>query len=94
MILIEAANNFGDNSQEGASAGPMALAVIALLGVITVLLWRNMNARIKRLPASFPDQRPAAQKAQAQPEAQRAEKAGTTATDASETPPSTDSGKS
>jgi hypothetical protein len=57
MILIEAANNFGDNAQEGASAGPMALAVIALIAVVTVLLWRNMTARIKRLPASFPDHR-------------------------------------
>jgi hypothetical protein len=56
MTIIDAVNNFGDNSQEGASAGPMALAVIALLAVVTVLLWRNMTARIKRLPASFPDQ--------------------------------------
>ena len=56
MTIIDAVNNFGDNSQEGASAGPMALAVIALLAVVTILLWRNMTARIKRLPASFPDQ--------------------------------------
>jgi cytoskeletal protein RodZ len=55
MTLIDAANNFGDTSQEGASAGPMALAVVALLAVATILLWRNMTARIKRLPASFPD---------------------------------------
>lgn len=56
MTIIDAVNNFGDNSQEGASAGPMALAVIAILAVATVLLWRNMTARIKRLPAAFPDQ--------------------------------------
>ena len=56
MTIIDAVNNFGDNSQEGASAGPMALAVIAILAVATVLLWRNMTARIKRLPTSFPDQ--------------------------------------
>ena len=56
MTIIDAVNNFGDNSQEGASAGPMALAVIAILAVATILLWRNMTARIKRLPASFPDQ--------------------------------------
>jgi hypothetical protein len=54
-MIIEAVNNFGD-TREGASAGPMALAVVALLAIATVLLWRNMTARIKRLPASFPDQ--------------------------------------
>ena len=50
--VIEAANNFGD-TREGAGAGPMALAVVALLAIATILLWRNMTARIKRLPASF-----------------------------------------
>ena len=58
MTLIEAANNFGD-TREGAGAGPLALAVVALLAVATILLWRNMTARIKRLPASFGDQAPA-----------------------------------
>lgn len=53
-MMIEAVNNFGD-TREGASAGPMALAVIALLAIATILLWRNMTNRIKRLPASFPD---------------------------------------
>ncbi|SHN34755.1 hypothetical protein [Cryptosporangium aurantiacum] len=52
--VIEAANNFGD-TREGAGAGPMALAVVALLAIATILLWRNMTARIKRLPTSFPD---------------------------------------
>lgn len=52
--VIEAANNFGD-TREGAGAGPLALAVVALLAIATILLWRNMTARIKRLPASFPD---------------------------------------
>jgi len=50
--VIEAANNFGD-TREGAGAGPMALAVVALLAIATILLWRNMTARIKRLPTSF-----------------------------------------
>ncbi|GAA0267020.1 hypothetical protein [Cryptosporangium japonicum] len=51
--VVEAANNFGD-TREGAGAGPLALAVVALLAIATILLWRNMTARIKRLPASFP----------------------------------------
>ncbi|TQS46531.1 hypothetical protein [Cryptosporangium phraense] len=55
MTVIEAVNNFGD-TREGASAGPLALAVIAVLAIVTVLLWRNMTARIKRLPAEFPAQ--------------------------------------
>ena len=55
--VVEAANNFGD-TREGAGAGPLALAVVALLAIATILLWRNMTARIKRLPASFPAQAP------------------------------------
>lgn len=35
------------------SAGPLGLLVVLLIGVATVLLIRNMNARLKRLPASF-----------------------------------------
>lgn len=54
-VIIEAANNFGD-TREGAGAGPLALAVVALLAIATVLLWRNMTARIKRLPAEFPSE--------------------------------------
>jgi hypothetical protein len=51
--FIEAANNFGD-TREGSAAGPLALAVVSLLGIATFLLWRNMTKRIKRLPAAFP----------------------------------------
>lgn len=36
-------------------AGPLALLLVLLLAVATVLLVRNMAARIKRLPPSFPD---------------------------------------
>ena len=35
------------------SAGPLGLLVVLLLFVATVLLIRNMNARLKRLPTSF-----------------------------------------
>lgn len=38
-----------------ATAGPLALLVIILLAVATVLLIRSMNARLRRLPPSFPE---------------------------------------
>ena len=40
------------------SAGPLALLVIVLLGVATVLLIRNMNGHLRRLPRDF-EERPA-----------------------------------
>ena len=51
-----ATNNFGD-TREGGLAGPMGLFIIILLSVATVLLIRNMNARLRRLPDRFPEQR-------------------------------------
>ena len=36
--------------------GPVPLLIVVLLGIATVLLIRNMNGRIKRLPREFPDQ--------------------------------------
>jgi hypothetical protein len=50
-----AVNNFGDTRSDGL-AGPMALLIILLLAVATVLLIRNMNARLRRLPERFPGQ--------------------------------------
>jgi hypothetical protein len=47
-----AVNNFGDN-ESGGLAGPMGLLVIVLLCIATVLLIRNMNKRLRRLPDSF-----------------------------------------
>jgi hypothetical protein len=35
------------------SAGYLGLLIVLLIGVATVLLIRNMNARLKRLPKSF-----------------------------------------
>lgn len=52
MLLAE--NNFGD-TRSGGLAGPMGLFIIILLAVATVLLVRNMNMRIRRLPDRFPD---------------------------------------
>ncbi len=51
-----AVNNFGD-TRSGGLAGPMGLFVIVLLCIATVLLIRNMNKRLRRLPDSFPDEK-------------------------------------
>jgi hypothetical protein len=53
-LALLAENNFGD-TRSGGLAGPMGLFIIVLLGVATVLLIRNMNTRIRRLPDRFPD---------------------------------------
>jgi F0F1-type ATP synthase assembly protein I len=39
---------------ERITAGPLGLLVVLLMGLATVLLIRNMNARLKRLPEQFP----------------------------------------
>jgi hypothetical protein len=56
---VLAANNFGD-TRSGSLAGPLGLLILVLLAVGTVLLIRNMNARLRRLPTSFPDPPPPA----------------------------------
>ncbi|MEJ3741931.1 hypothetical protein WEI85_01335 [Actinomycetes bacterium KLBMP 9797] len=53
QVLAE--NNFGD-TRSGGLAGPMGLFIIVLLAIATVLLIRNMNARLRRLPSSFAPQ--------------------------------------
>ncbi|MDT7551016.1 MAG: hypothetical protein QOE84_3410 [Actinomycetota bacterium] len=37
------------------TAGPLGLLIVLLLGVAVVLLVRNMNGRLRRLPPSFDD---------------------------------------
>lgn len=54
-ITLLAENNFGD-TRSGGLAGPMGLLIILLLAVATVLLVRNMNSRLRRLPERFPEQ--------------------------------------
>ena len=49
-----AVNNFGD-TRAGGLAGPMGLFIIVLMSIAVVLLIRNMNKRLRRLPDSFPD---------------------------------------
>jgi hypothetical protein len=53
-VDILSVNNFGD-TRSGGLAGPMGLFVIVLMSIATVLLIRNMNKRLRRLPDSFPD---------------------------------------
>ena len=52
---VLAQNNFGD-TRTGGLAGPMGLFLILLLATATILLIRNMNARLRRLPDRFPQQ--------------------------------------
>ncbi|MGW4497154.1 hypothetical protein ACWENR_00830 [Micromonospora sp. NPDC004336] len=52
---VLAQNNFGD-TRTGGLAGPMGLFLILVLATATVLLIRNMNARLRRLPDRFPPQ--------------------------------------
>lgn len=54
MNLVVAVNNFGD-TRSGGLAGPMGLFIIVLMSIAVVLLIRNMNKRVRRLPDSFPD---------------------------------------
>ena len=51
---VLAVNNFGD-TRSGGLAGPMGLFLILILVIATVLLIRNMNSRLRRLPDKFPD---------------------------------------
>ena len=37
------------------SAGPLGLLVVLLMVIATVLLIRNMNGRLRRLPREFPE---------------------------------------
>jgi hypothetical protein len=53
QVLAE--NNFGD-TRTGGLAGPMGLFLILLLATATILLIRNMNSRLRRLPDRFPAQ--------------------------------------
>ncbi len=51
-LLVLAENNFGD-TRSGGLAGPMGLFVLLLLLIGTMLLIRNMNMRLRRLPDKF-----------------------------------------
>jgi hypothetical protein len=67
--LLTEDNNFGD-TRSGGLAGPTGLVIILLLVVATILLIRNMNARLRRLPERFvqpPD--PRSRKPEAEAEA-------------------------
>ena len=53
VMLADEPNNFGD-TRSGGLAGPLGLFIILLLAIATVLLIRNMNSRLRRLPDHFP----------------------------------------
>jgi hypothetical protein len=53
MNTVIAQSGFGDNVPNGV-AGPLGLFITVLLVIATVLLIRNMNSRLRRLPESFP----------------------------------------
>jgi hypothetical protein len=53
LLDVLADNNFGDTRSGDGLAGPMGLLVILVLVAATVLLIRNMNKRLRRLPQSF-----------------------------------------
>jgi hypothetical protein len=55
ITQVVADGGFGDNVPDGL-IGPLGLLIILLLGVATVLLIRNMNSRLRRLPERFPHQ--------------------------------------
>jgi len=40
------------------TAGPLGLLIVLLIGVALVLLIRNMNGRLRRLPRSFEEPAP------------------------------------
>jgi hypothetical protein len=61
--FVVAVNNFGD-TRAGGLAGPMGLFIIVLMCVATVLLIRNMNKRLRRLPDSFQDSETARRQAE------------------------------
>jgi hypothetical protein len=53
VLAADPVNNFGD-TRGGALAGPLGLFLILVLLVATVLLIRNMNSRLRKLPREFP----------------------------------------
>lgn len=58
MELTELAQNYFGDTRSGTLAGPIGGLVIGLLALVTILLIRNMNARLRRLPERFPSEAP------------------------------------
>ncbi len=69
LIALPAQNNFGDTVPDGV-AGPLGLFITLLLVIATVLLIRNMNKHLRRLPERFPSA--GSQEATAAPDEQAA----------------------
>ena len=55
LFALPAQNDFGDDVPNGV-AGPLGLFITVVLVVATVLLIRDMNKRLRRLPLRFDGQ--------------------------------------
>lgn len=55
MELADLAQNYFGDTRSGTLAGPVGGLIVGLLALFTVLLIRNMNARLRRLPERFPE---------------------------------------
>ena len=55
MELTDLAQNYFGDTRSGSVVAPIGTLIILTLAVVTVLLIRNMNARLRRLPERFPD---------------------------------------
>jgi hypothetical protein len=54
--LTELAQNYFGDTRSGSVVAPIGTLVILALTAVTILLIRNMNARLRRLPERFPDE--------------------------------------
>jgi hypothetical protein len=49
------------------TAGPLGFLVVVLIGIAMVLLIRNMNSRLRKLPRSFDEPAPGADEERTEP---------------------------
>ena len=55
-LLLLLAATAGEVDESEVSAGPIGLLIVLIMLIVTALLIRNMNGRLKRLPREFPEQ--------------------------------------
>ena len=53
-LLLLLAAPAGEVDESEVSAGPIGLLIVLIMLIVTALLIRNMNGRLKRLPREFP----------------------------------------
>ena len=54
LDLLLLASSAAEVDESEVSAGPIGLLIVLLMLIVTALLIRNMNGRLKRLPREFP----------------------------------------